>query len=152
MYYRGIIDSLGYASRFALLDDLQDAVEEVFGPTLLNAEWKKLRRNRKFIDLAFETAYGDQESIKDRELQFKRLGASDLMDTIHTKAYSVELINSEDFSTMAAYLQMRGIEFQSNSEGPMILIGFSTALKQLLNMYPSEVYLHFKRNMDRGIL
>jgi hypothetical protein len=151
-YYRGLVESLGYSSRFALLDDLQDVVEEVFGPTLLNAEWRKLRRNRKFIDLTFETAYGNPESIKVRELQFKRLGASDLMEKIHTQAYSVELMNSEEFSAMAAYLQMRGIEFQSNSEGPIILIGFSTALKQLLNMYPSEVYLHFKRNLERGIL
>jgi hypothetical protein len=74
------------------------------------------------------------------------------MDIPHKKAYSVELINSDDFDEMAAYLQMRGIEFQSNSEGPMLLIGFSTALKQLLNLYPSQVYLHFKRNLDRGIL
>jgi hypothetical protein len=36
-YYRGLVESLGYTSRFELLDDLQDAVEEVFGPTLLNA-------------------------------------------------------------------------------------------------------------------
>ncbi|MUG86871.1 HD domain-containing protein [Paenibacillus timonensis] len=151
-YYRGIIESLGYSSRFALLDDLQDAVEEVFGPTQLNADWKKLRRDRKFIDLAFETAYGNPESIKDRELQFKRIGAFDLMEEIHTQANSVELINSEEFFAMAEYLQMRGIEFQSNSEGPTLLIGFSTALKQLLNMYPSEVYLHFKRNLERGIL
>ncbi|WP_349254187.1 HD domain-containing protein [Paenibacillus sp. RC67] len=151
-YYKGIIESLGYSSRFDLLDDLQDVVEEVFGPSLLNAEWKRLRRSRKFIDLAFETAYGNPESIKDRELQFKRLGAYELMGKLHKQAYSVELINSEDFDTMAEYLQMRGIEFEWNSEGPAMLIGFSTALKQLLNMYPSEVYLHFKRNLDRRIL
>jgi hypothetical protein len=108
------------------LDDLQDAVEEVFGPALVNAEWRKLRRNWKFMDLAFETAYGNPESILEREPQFKRLGAQEFMEILHSRAYSDEMLDSEDFSHMAEYLQMRGIEFQSNSEGPMILIGFCT--------------------------
>lgn len=30
-YYRGLVESMGYSSHFSLIDELKDAVEEVFG-------------------------------------------------------------------------------------------------------------------------
>lgn len=36
-YYTGLVDSLGYTSRFALLDQLQDEVQAVFGLSLENS-------------------------------------------------------------------------------------------------------------------
>ncbi|WP_082033947.1 HD domain-containing protein [Cohnella kolymensis] len=151
-YFTGLVESLGYASRFPLLDELEDEVEEVFGPPLEFPEWKALRKNQKFIDLAFETAYGDKAKIEEREPKFRHFGASELIKRIHERADPLHPEYNEDFDELAEYLQRRGIEFQSNSEGPEILIGFSTALKRLLNLYPHEVYHHFKRNLKRGIL
>lgn len=151
-YYKGLVESLGYTSRFALLDDLEDEVEEVFGPSLEVPEWKKLRRNKKFFDLAFETAYGNKEDLEQRQQQFERLGAWDLLEKVHQRAYPIDSVHEEDFGRLAQYLQERGIEFESNSDGPIILIGFSTALMRLLNLYPHEVYHHLIRNLKRGIL
>lgn len=37
-YYTGLVESLGYASRFPLLDDLQNEVEDVFGTTPENPQ------------------------------------------------------------------------------------------------------------------
>lgn len=151
-YYKGLVESHGYAARFALLDDLEDEVEEVFGTRLEIPEWKKLRRNRKFFDLAFETAYCNPEDLEQRQQQFEELGAWELMIKIHQRAYPIYREYEEEYGRLAGYLQERGIEFESNSESPIILIGFCTALMRLLNMYPHEVYHHFKRNLKRGIL
>ncbi|CAM3996896.1 HD domain-containing protein [Cohnella lubricantis] len=147
-YYKGLVESLGYNSRFPMLDDLEDEVEDVFGPRLEVPEWKGLRRNRKFIDLAFETAYGNPEDMQQRQPQFETLGAWELMAKVHQRAYPIDREYEEEFGRLASYLLERGIEFESNSEGSIILIGFSTALMRLLNMYPHEVYHHF----NRGIL
>ncbi len=151
-YYKGLVESLGYKSRFKLLEELEDEVEEVFGPSLDNAEWRKLRRNRKFFDLAFETVFGNQEQLEERRAHFERIGAWELIKKVHQRAYPIHPEYEADFDRLANYLVERGIEFQSNSEGPIILIGFCTALMQLLNLYPHEIYHHFKRNLKRGIL
>jgi (p)ppGpp synthase/HD superfamily hydrolase len=42
-YYTEIVESLGYMSRFPLLDVLQDEMETVFRGTLENGDWKKFK-------------------------------------------------------------------------------------------------------------
>lgn len=151
-YYTGLIESLGYASRFPLLDELQDEIEQVFGAPLAKPEWSKLRYSQKFIDLAFETAYGNLSDIEERQSKFVKLGAWDLIQHIHKRAYPLYPEYQDDFDMLITYLQERGIEFEFNSEGPAILVGFCTVLMSALNMYPHEVFHHFKRGIKRGIL
>ena len=83
-YYTGLVESLGYSSRFPLLDELQDEIEQVFGTKLTQPEWSKLRKSQKFIDLAFETAYGNLYlMLKGGSQKFTKLGAWDLIQYIH---------------------------------------------------------------------
>lgn len=151
-YYTGLVESLGYSSRFKLLDTFQDEVEEVFGPKLWNEEWGKFRRNKKFFDLMFEIIFAAPEQKKWIEIQLDQMGARDLLEKVGSLYYPIHSDFQEDFDRIARYLQDRGIEFQSNSEGPMMEIGFSAVLKRLLNLAPHEVYHHFYRNLKRGVL
>ncbi len=148
-YYNGLVESLGYTERFALLDQLQDEVEAVFGQSLENPDWQKLRRNKKFFDLAFRTAYRDPAKLEKLEPQLSQLGALEITQLVHSRSYPIHSDYEQSFNEMAGYLQGRGIEFQSNGDGPIMLIGFSTALMRLLNLYPHEVYHHFTRIMKR---
>jgi hypothetical protein len=152
-YYEEIVESLGYPSRFPLLDLLQDEVETVFEGTLENEDWKKLRRNKEFFNLAFESAYDLNFEKEQWEVKMNQLdGGLDLLDQVHSLSYPIHPAYEEEFYQMADYLQGRGISFQSNSEGPIMLIGLCTALKKLLNLYPHEIYHHFMRNAKRGVI
>jgi hypothetical protein len=153
-YYTEIVESLGYTSRFPLLDLLQDEVEAVFGGSLENEVWKNLRRDEEFFNLAFETVYDlnfEKEKWETKMNQHSG-GGLDLLDQVHSLSYPIQPAYEEEFYQMADYLQGRGISFQSNSEGPIMLIGFCTVLKKLLNLYPHEIYHHFKRYAKRGIV
>ncbi|MEK3738790.1 MULTISPECIES: hypothetical protein [Paenibacillus] len=46
-------------------------------------EWSEFRRSQKFIDLAFETAYGNLSDFEERQPKFVKLGAWDLIQHIH---------------------------------------------------------------------
>jgi hypothetical protein len=151
-YYTEIVESLGHTSRFPLLDTLQDEVEELFGLPLENENWRNLRRNKHFFDLAFESAYGLPDGDKEWESKMRKIGGMELISKVHSLSYPIHENFYKEFDQVADYLQGRGIEFQSNSEGPIILIGFCTVLKKLLNLYPHEIYHHFYRNVKRGKL
>jgi hypothetical protein len=151
-YYTEIVESLGYKSRFRLLDLLQDEVEELFGSPLENSEWKKLRGSKEFFDLAFESAYGMPKDNSEWYSRMEKIGGLELVKQVHSLCYPIAGTFGDEFNQVANYLQARGIQFQSNSDGPIILIGFSAVLKKLLNLYPHEIYHHFYRNLKRGIL
>lgn len=148
-YYMGLVESLGYTDRFPLLNQLQDEVEAVFGQSLENPEWHSLRRNKKFFDLAYKTADRDPSKLEKLESQLSQLGALEFTQLVHSRAYPIHVEYEQSYDEMAKYLQERGVEFESTSEGAMMLIGFSAALMRLLNLYPHEVYHHFIRNLKR---
>jgi hypothetical protein len=152
-YYTEIVESLGYTSRYPLLDLLQDEVEDVFGGTLENEDWKKLRLNKEFFNLAFKSVYDLNFDKEQWEVKMNQLdGGLDLLDQVHSLSYPIHPAYEEEFDQMAEYLKGRGISFQSNSDGPIILIGFCTVLKKLLNLYPHEIYHHLMRNVKRGLV
>jgi hypothetical protein len=151
-YYTEMVESLGYGGRFRLLDTFQDEVEELFHPPLENENGKKLRTNKVFFDLAFETISANSDNRQQIESRLNRMGGLDLIHQVHSLSYPLHPDFEEEFNQTAAYLQHRGIEFQSNSEGPIILIGFCAVLKRLLNLHPHEVYHHVKRNVKKGVL
>jgi hypothetical protein len=80
------------------------------------------------------------------------VGGVDLLEQVHSLSYPIHPAYEEEFYQMADYLQGRGISFESNSEGTIMLIGLCTVLKRLLNLYPHEIYLHFMRNLKRGVI
>jgi hypothetical protein len=82
----------------------------------------------------------------------KKIGRLELIEQVHSFAYPIDPRYDKEFDQVAEYLQDRGIQFQSNSDGPIILIGFCAVLKKLLNLYLHEIYHHFNRSIKRGIL
>jgi hypothetical protein len=79
-------------------------------------------------------------------------GGLDLLEQVHSLSYPIHPAYEEETYQMANYLQGRGISFESNSEGTMMVIGLCTVLKKLLNLYPHEIYHHFMRNAKRGVI
>jgi hypothetical protein len=152
-YYTEIVESLGYTSRFPLLDLLQDEVEAVFGGAIENNDWKKLSRDKEFFNLAFESAFDLNFDKEKWEVKMNQLdGGLDLLKQVHSLSYPIHPAYEEETYQMANYLQGRGISFESNSEGTMMVIGLCTVLKKLLNLYPHEIYHHFMRNAKRGVI
>ena len=62
-YYTSLVESLGYASRFSLLDAFQDEVETFYMEMELSAEKKKCRRSKKLYDAVFESLFANPERV-----------------------------------------------------------------------------------------
>lgn len=144
-YYTGLVESLGYTERFALLDQLHDEVEAVFCQKLDNPNWQNLRRNKKFFDLAYKTAYRDPAKLVKLEPQLEQLGALEIMQLTHSLAYPIHTDYVQGYDELIIYLQERGIEMPASNGESVSLIGFSAVLMQLLNLYPHEIFHHIKR-------
>ncbi|MFC5532032.1 HD domain-containing protein [Cohnella yongneupensis] len=140
-YYTGLIESLGYASRFPLLDDLQDEVAEAFEIELDSQDWKSLRKNKKFLAAAFETVDGNPDVLQAKMQYFKRVkGACELMTMVHECAYPVSPEYEEPYNRLTEYFRKRELLLSDGNEELDKTIGFCAVLMQSLNMYPSEVY------------
>ncbi|MFD0674095.1 HD domain-containing protein [Cohnella sp. GCM10027633] len=141
-YYTGLVDSLGHASRFPLLEELQEAVAEVFDLATDSPDWKPLRMNKKFMKAAFETADGKAEALAARMPYFKKVKASDLLTYVHENAYPItnESDHAESFAKLSDYLRERGLPLAYGTEEADRLIGFAAVLMNRLHMYPSEAY------------
>jgi hypothetical protein len=150
-YYEGIVEALGYRSGFKLLDELQIEVNSVFNE-ITDSKWYHLRQNKNFFDLAFESVYGLNQMSDEWIYKMKKIGGYEIIEKVHSLSYPIHTDFEDEFYDTEQYFRKRGVEFQSNSDGPIILIGFCAVLKKLLNLYPHEVYHHFNRNLKRGIL
>jgi hypothetical protein len=53
--------------------------------------------------------------------------------------------------SMHEYLRERGVEFESNSEGPEIILAYCVALKTLFGLYNYQLWPHFHRNLKKGV-
>jgi hypothetical protein len=83
------------------------------------------------------------------------MNALDVMKSVNELTAAYREGKDEYFNRkqdMYLYLTSHGIEFEINSEATDILISVCAALKELLHLYPHEVYHHFYRNLKRGIL
>lgn len=154
-YYTNLVESLGYASRFPLLDTYQEEIEEMFMKRELSEERKALRTNKKFFDAVFESLF----CLPDREKQLREELIA-MKATEELTAFANLLEDSRSGSSQSeekkqelySYFTSRGLEFETNSEGTDILISACAALQELFHLYPHEIYHHLMRNVKRGVL
>lgn len=143
-YYAGLVDSLGHASRFQLLEQLQEAVALVFDLVTESPDWKPLRSNKKFMKAVFETADGNPETLAAKMPYFKKVKAADLMTSVHASAYPImpESELAVDYEKLTDYFKERELPLAYGTAEGDRLIGFGAALMRRLHMYPSEIYHH----------
>jgi hypothetical protein len=154
-YYTSLVESLGYRSRFPMLDAFQNEVEALFLNIEPTVEIMKCRGNKNFYDVVFELLFCESDRANQLQEQLSEMNAVTVagMITERTEAYRLgDREQSERKQEMYAYLTSRGIEFEMNSEGTDIIISACAALKEQLHLFPHEVYHHFYRNLKRGLL
>ncbi|MCM3001286.1 HD domain-containing protein [Paenibacillus cellulositrophicus] len=152
-HYTSLIESLGYASRFPLLDTFQDEVERFFLQLELPQEIRSVRRDKKLYDSVFQNLYSELDrtespvqhpvSLEDWKLAVYgwsrgyREGQGDVFEQ------KLELLQ---------YFSFRGIDFEINSEGTDMILSVCAALKERFHLYPHEIYHHLYRNVKKGVL
>ena len=139
-YYMSIINELTpYKREVLLIRKLEAEVKQLFIGT------DKL--TYKKIDAIFDAVYGFYGKA---ESQLEELG---LLDFVRELRVDVDdLYNKQDFrrvESIGKYFTGQGIEFQSNSEGPFMLLAFCHELKHRLGWRDQELYLHFRRNSSK---
>ena len=62
----------------------------------------------------------------------------------------MEIAFSEEYNEVTTKLDdltLKGIEFQSNSDGPFMIASYSIALQRTMNWTDKEIFKHIKRNL-----
>lgn len=142
-YYTGLVESLGYASRFPLLEELQETVADVFGLRPDEPHWQPLRKNKKFMAAAFETAVGEPGVLEAKLPYFKRIKADELMTKVHALATPLDPAFQQSYDELDRYLSVRGMAFPEEEGKRAVRI--AAVLRSILYAYPSEVYHQFDR-------
>ena len=138
-YYASIVKVLATRKReFELIDELEQEVKGVFGSSDFLTEQE--------ISLLFSCAYLHVDDAVRGKLESKQLGrfAEGLME----EANSIHR-NQDKYETIMEKLEdlhSRGVEFETNSDGPLILASFLIALQTKLQWTDEEVWKHFKKN------
>ncbi len=154
-YYTSLVESLGYNSRFSLLDTFQDEVESFFLELELSDEKKEVRRNKKLYDVLFELLFAPEERVRQIETDLAEKNLLELKKSIFRMIEENRYGGRECLSKkqeMFQYLTCRGIDFEVNSEGTDILMSACVAMKDTFQLYPHEVYHHFYRCLKKGKL
>jgi len=154
-YYTELVESLGYASRFELLDAFQDEVESFFLQKEVPSALQKCRRNKKFYDAVFERLFADPQRVAQLDQDLLKIADQATLNRVFETIDGFLTGNVEQEAikqTVYAYLTSRGIEFETNSEGTNILISACAALQEQFQLFPHEVYHHFYRSLKKGVL
>jgi hypothetical protein len=136
-YYASIAKELAPRKKeFKLIRVLEMEVINLFGSL-------KFPSNDE-ITLLFKCAYGiyddQREILKESKLLVMANEISDEANQIYRgEGYDLITTKLDDLFT-------RGIRFQSNSEGPLILASFCIAMQKKMKWTDEELYKHFKRN------
>ncbi|MEC0370712.1 HD domain-containing protein [Paenibacillus chibensis] len=152
-YYTSLVESLGYASRFPLLDTFQDEVEHFFLQLELPEAIRRVRRDKKLYDLVFQSLYDELDQSEPPAHEPVTLEEWKRAVFGWSRRYREGLGDSlERKQAMYHYLTSRGIDFEINSEGTDRIISVCVALKERFHLYPHEVYHHLYRNVKKGVL
>lgn len=121
-----------------LIGKLEKEVKAVFGSL------QKI--GGREIDLLFKCAYGIDRTIYS---QLDKKGLVKLAEAIWKNGEAIyrNPQNYESIYDKLDDLSTRGIQFQSNSDGPLLLASFCIALQQKMNWTDEELFKHFKRNL-----
>jgi hypothetical protein len=138
-YYASIVKVLSPRKKeFKMISELEGEVKGVFGSLDIFSEQE--------ISLLFSCAYLNIDVAVGKVLESKKMirFAEELMkeaDTIYRNQNDHITVKLDD-------LHSRGIEFQSNSDGPFILASFCIALQNKMQWSNQELFKHFKKNVD----
>jgi hypothetical protein len=139
-YYASIIKALSPRKRESkMIVELEKEVKGVFGSLDILSEQE--------ISLLFSCAYLHIEEHVGEILTSKQLihfakGLINEAENIYRNQY-------DDITEKLTDFQSRGMEFQSNSEGPFILASFCIALQNKMQWSNQELFKHFKRNSTK---
>ena len=135
-YYTSLVESLGYASRFSLLDAFQDEVETFYMEMELSAEKKECRRSKKLYDAVFESLFANPERVSKVEVELSKMNLLNLKRSVFEQIERYRDGKEDIFDKkqeMYRYLTSRGIEFEINSEGTDIIISACAALRRMVS-------------------
>lgn len=139
-YYASIVKALSSRKKeFKLIRELEREVKNVFGSLKIVSDYE--------ISLLFSCAYLYIEDDIRKKLEAKQLIriAESLVqesDTLYRQSHHDIMSKLED-------LHARGIEFQSNSDGPFILGAFCIALQNKMQWSNEELFKHFQKNASK---
>ncbi|MFF2445600.1 HD domain-containing protein [Neobacillus sp. NPDC058068] len=137
-YYTSIVKALKpRKNEFSLIRELEKKVKEVFGSIeiLTDAE----------ISLLFTCAYGSDGNSR----MLEKHNLTHIAGELVAEAEHMYRNQNEIVTTKLDDLISRGIGFQSNSDGPLILAAFGIALQNKMKWTDEELFKHFKRNAKK---
>jgi HD domain len=138
-YYSSIVKELAPRKKeFKLLQELEDTVKEVFGSLDF--------LSKDEISLLFSCVYGIYDNVRPLLEENNLSNIAEELSSEATRIYNEEY---EKVTTKLDDLSVRGIEFQSNSEGPFLIASFCLALQEMMKWNDQELYKHFKRNASK---
>lgn len=139
-YYTSILKALYSRKKaFKLISELEEEVKGVFGSTHFLSEQE--------IALLFSCAYLHINESVGQILETKGLirFAEELV-----READIKYRNQDDrIFVLLNDFQTRGIEFQSNSDGPIILAAFCLAIQNKMQWSNEELFKHFKKNLSK---
>lgn len=139
-YYASIVKALSRRKKeFKMISELEGEVKGVFGSLDIISEQE--------ISLLFSCAYlqiGDAEA---QILETKQL--TRFAEELVKEADSIYRNQNDHIFSILDDFHSRGIEFQSNSDGPLILASFCIALQNKLQWSNQELFKHFKKNSSK---
>ncbi|WP_144510442.1 HD domain-containing protein [Bacillus sp. FJAT-22090] len=138
-YYSSVVKALSSRKKeFKLIGKLEKEVKAVFGSIEFISS--------KEISILFSCAYGIHDSmwttLENNSLAELGREISEEAERLYRNDYDATRLKLEDLS-------LRGIEFQSNSDGPFILAGFCIALQRNMGWTDDELFQYFKRNQRK---
>jgi hypothetical protein len=139
-YYASIVKVLSPRKReYKMIIELEKEVKGVFGSLEILTEHE--------ISLLFSCAYLHIDEHLEEILTSKQLihfaeGLINEAETIYRNQF-------DDITEKLTDFQSRGMEFQSNSEGPLILASFCIALQNKMQWSDQELFKHFKKNVTK---
>ncbi len=140
-YYASIVKALSPRKKeFKMIRELEDVVKGVFGSIDILSEEE--------ISLLFSCAYLHIDDAVGKLLESKQL--IHFAEELVKEADTIYRNQSDDRITEKLEdLHSRGIEFQSNSEGPFIIASFCIALQNKMQWSNQELFKHFKKNSSK---
>ena len=139
-YYAGIVKALAPRKReTGLIRELEKEVKAVFGSLQV--------LSREEIDLLFSCAYLCIDDVVGEKLAERQL--LHFAKNIVQEADNFYRQLDERIYAKLDDLRARGIQFETNTEGPFILAAFCVTLQNRMQWTDQELFKHFKRNKSK---